>query len=378
MIIFERMIEKSLKNSLFLGKVICLYGPRQAGKTTLSKKILAQFGNDGYYLNCEDARERNYLVVGRPDILKNYISDKKIVVLDEAQSVENIGQILKVFVDTYPEVQLVATGSSSFDLANKVGEPLVGRSVEFFLYPLSVKELILAYDQQEVAKNIDTYIRFGAYPAVVTSLENKKIENLSGIANNYLYKDIFTFEQIRKPRLIEDLLKLIALQVGSEVSLNEIAQKIEVSRKTIERYLELLEKSFVIKRLYSFKRNLRDEIRGNFKIYFYDLGVRNYLINNFNPLEIRSDAGALFENFFVMERIKYHHNATNRIPPIYFWRTYQQQEIDFLEERDGALNAFECTLSDKKQRNVPKLFLKTYPESRFTVANKINFIQYVI
>ncbi len=377
MIIFERTIEKPLKNSLFKGKIVCLYGPRQAGKTTLSKKILSLFGNDGYYLNCEDARERNYLVIGRPDILKNYVSDKKIVVLDEAQSIENIGQILKVFVDTYPEIQLVATGSSSFELANTVGEPLVGRSIDFFLYPLSVAELILAYGQQEVVKNIDNFIRFGTYPAVVAS-SKKEIENLSSIANNYLYKDIFTFERIRKPKIIEDLLKLIALQIGSEVSLNELAQKLEVSRQTIERYLELLEKSFVLKRLYSLKRNLRNEIRGNFKIYFYDLGVRNYLINNFNNLEIRNDTGALFENFFIMERIKYHHNSKNYIPPVYFWRTYQQQEIDYIEEADGMLKVFECKLNNKKHKKIPGLFLKNYPESNYTIVTKTNFIQSVI
>ncbi|MBI3631555.1 MAG: ATP-binding protein [Candidatus Staskawiczbacteria bacterium] len=353
--LFERAIEKRLRASLFKGKIICLYGPRRSGKTTLVKKILAEFNDEGYYLNCEDARERNYLVVGRADILKNYIGNKKIVVLDEAQTVEYIGKILKLFVDTYPEIQIIATGSSSFDLANRIGEPLVGRAYEFLLYPLSVGELITAGNKQEVIKNSENLLRFGTYPSII---------------------DVSS--ESEKPKLLEDLLKLLALQIGSEVSLNELAQKLEVARPTIERYLELLEKTYVIRRLYTLKRNVRNEILGGFKVLFYDLGVRNYLINNFNTMKMRNDSGALFENFFIMERIKYHHNINGYLPLVYFWRTYDQKEIDFIEEQNGMFKLFECKFHTTKiNTKAFALFKTAYPESSYVNVTIDNFIEYL-
>ncbi len=377
--LFERAIEKRLRANLFKGKIICLYGPRRSGKTTLVKKILEEFSDDGYYLNCEDARERNHLVIGRADILKTYVDSKKIVVLDEAQTVEHIGTILKLFVDTYPEIQLIATGSSSFDLANRIGEPLVGRAYEFLLYPISVGELVTAYNKQEVIKNSENFLRFGMYPSIIDSTGPEKINLLSAIASNYLYKDIFTFEHIRKLKLLEDLLKLLALQIGSEVSLNELAGKLEVSRPTVERYLELLEKTYVIRRLYTLKRNIRNEIRGNFKVFFYDLGVRNYLINNFNTMETRTDSGALFENFFIMERIKYHHNTYGYLPLIYFWRTYDQKEIDFVEEQNGKFTLFECKLNTvKRNTRAFTAFKVAYPESAYTDVTVSNFVEYLL
>jgi hypothetical protein len=369
--IYQRYLENEIKKRLFEGKVICLFGPRRSGKTTLAKKILSEYGNEGYYLNCEDARERSYLIPGNPDILKNYISGKKIIVLDEAQTVENIGIVLKVFVDTYPEIQLIATGSSSFELANRVGEPLVGRAWDFFLPPLAFEELFVNKGGLEVNRELPSFLVYGSYPQVVNSLsKEEKILSLGQIANNYLYKDIFVYEQIRKLKILEDLLKTIAFQISKEVSITELSKHLNTARPTIERYLWLLEKTFVIKRIYSLKRNRRDEIRSNFKIYFYDLGVRNYIINSLNELENRNDIGELFENYFVMERIKYHYHHHMFLPLMYFWRTHSQLEVDYIEEKDSNFEAFECKWKNKIVSFTE--FKKSYPNSNTYVVHKDN------
>ena len=377
MYIFKRFIEQKISEKLFKGSVICVFGPRRSGKTTLVKKILEDFKNDGYYMNCENIQERQYLVLGEPDILKKYINGKKIIVLDEAQTVENIGKILKVFVDTYPEIQIIATGSSSFELANRLGEPLVGRSWDYFLYPLSFEEIFEDKENYTIEKKFEDLLIFGSYPMVVNAKQDEKIQTLGQIANNYLYKDIFTFEQIRKPKILEDLLKMLALQVGNEVSVNELAQKLEIGRPTIERYLSLLEKTYVIKRLYTLKRNLRDEIRGNFKVYFYDLGIRNYIINSFNSVDLRNDIGPLFENYFIMERIKFQNNHKGFLPAIYFWRTYSQKEIDFIEEENGFFHLFECKWSSKNTKTSFADFKKTYPNSEGEIIHKENIDQFL-
>lgn len=377
MYIFKRSIEQKIRSYILKGNVICIFGPRRSGKTTLVKKILEDYRNEGYYMNCEDVRERQYLVPGNPDVLKKYIGNKKVVVLDEAQTIEHIGTVLKVFVDTYPEIQIIATGSSSFELANRVGEPLVGRSWDFFLYPLSFEEIFIDQGKSEISKKIEDLLIFGSYPMVINAKPEEKIQTLGQIANNYLYKDIFTFEQIRKPKILEDLLKMLALQIGNEVSINELAQKLEIGRPTIERYLSLLEKTYVIKRLYTLKRNLRDEIRGNFKVYFYDLGIRNYIINSFNSIDLRNDVGALFENYFIMERIKYQNNHNGFLPPIYFWRTYNQKEIDFIEEKENAFYLFECKWSNKNTKTFFLDFKKTYPNSFGVIVHKNNLEEFL-
>ena len=327
-------------------------------------------------MNCEDIRERAYLLPGEPSVLKKYLGSKKIVVIDEAQTIENIGMVLKVFVDTYPETQIIATGSSSFELANRVGEPLVGRSWDFFLPPLSFKELFNGKNNYEIQKNLEDILIYGSFPSVVSSNIEDKIGALSQIANNYLYKDIFTYEQIRKPKILEDLLHLLAFQVGNEVNISELSIKLEIGRTTVERYLQLLEKTFVLKRLYSLKRNRRDEIRSAFKVYFYDNGVRNYLINSFNNLKMRNDIGALFENYFVMERIKYHQQKTGWLPLIYFWRTHSQLEIDYIEEQNSAFKAFECKWGNEKV--VFTEFQKAYPNSETFIVNSKNIQDFLL
>lgn len=373
---YMRVIEKEIRSKLFKNKVICIFGPRRSGKTTVAKDILSSYGKDGYYLNCENAQEKSFLVEGKPEILKNYLSDKKIIVLDEAQTVENIGKILKLFVDTYPDIQIIATGSSSFDLANKVGEPLVGRAYEFFLSPLSFEELFLHKSKLEIKNSLSDILVYGSFPSVVTANVSDKIQELSQIANSYLYKDIFTFEEIKKPKLLEDLLKRLAFQIGKEVSIHELAQKLEVNRKTIERYLGLLEKTFVIQRLYSLKRNRRDEVGSSFKVYFCDNGVRNFITNSFNSIEHRDDIGALFENYVISERIKYWKNKKIYLPPIYFWRTYGQLEIDLIEEENDVLRAYEIKWSDEKV--IFTQFKESYPGSETHIVSKDNLNQFLL
>jgi predicted AAA+ superfamily ATPase len=283
--------------------------------------------------------------------------------------------VLKVFVDTYPEVQIIATGSSYFELANRIGEPLVGRAWDFFLAPLAFAEIFYDTHEQQATRQLEELLIYGSFPAVVTSPSKDKIATLGQIANNYLYKDIFTYEQIRKPKILEDLLKLLALQLGNEVSVTELSNNLQIGRPTVERYLQLLEKTFVIKRLYTLKRNRRDEMRSAFKIYFYDTGVRNYLINNFNPASLRNDIGFLFENYFIMERIKYHHQTSGILPPMYFWRTYKQMEIDYIEEHNGILQAFECKWGNKKVSFGE--FQKSYPASETHVVHRENIGEFL-
>ena len=375
---FQRKIKEKIINNLFKGKVICIFGPRRSGKTTICKEILAPFGDDGYYLNCENIVERGYLVEGNPSLLKSKFGDKKIIVLDEAQSVEYIGKFLKLFVDTYPEIQLIATGSSSFELANKVGEPLVGRAYEHFLPPLAFSEIKEKTGNfLEMHRIQDELLIYGSYPQVVSSLGEEKKEVLSQIVSSYLYKDILTFENIKKPRLIESLLRLLALQIGQEVSVNDLAQRLEVTRATILRYIDLLEKVFIIKVLYPLRRNRRDEVRNLFKVYFWDLGVRNFLLERLQPLELRDDKGMLFENFFVMEMLKKFYQTSFYLPPLYFWRIYKDQlEVDFLYEKNGKFFAYECKWNEKETPKFTK-FLESYPNSETFIVNRDNFQDYL-
>ncbi|MDE2173612.1 MAG: ATP-binding protein, partial [Patescibacteria group bacterium] len=341
------------------GKILLIFGPRQAGKTTLAKKLLAEHGDPSAYFNCEEMSVREHLVVGVAGRLKELVGDHKLVVLDEAQTVENIGVILKLFVDTYPDVQIIATGSSSFDLANKINEPLTGRAFSFTLLPLSLEEIrsVKPIDGVE----LQDLMRFGSYPAIVaaqTRAEKERI--LKNITTSYLYKDIFTFEKIKSPLHFELLLKLLAHQVGSTVSLNEIAESLAVSRHTVEKYLRLLEQAYVIRRVHSFSRNSRNEIRKSFKVFFLDAGVRNAIINDLRDTDTRTDVGSLFELLFFTELMKQSTLETFG-PDIQFWRTKQGLEIDFIVERAGNLRAYECKWGGGEVSF--KTFIKLYPEA---------------
>ena len=377
---YQRFIQKDIEKWLFKGKIVILYGPRQSGKTTLARTILSSFGNDGVYFNCEVESVKRELSPAEPTKLKSFFGNKKVVVLDEAQSIENIGTILKAFIDEYPNQQIIATGSSSFDLANKVNEPLTGRSIEFLLLPFSIGEIVANDSLPSFKSNEEFVFRYGSYPDIYNHKDSQDIarRELENIQTRYLYKDILMLGDIRKPKLIEDLLRLLAFQIGNEVSLNELSKKLATSIPTVERYLELFEKTFIIKRVYALSRNLRNEIRRGFKVYFMDIGIRNSLIQNLNSITMRDDIGGIFENLFVIERIKKALYA-GEFKNYYFWRTYDQKEIDFIEESDGAISAFECKYGNGKITSpTKKTFLSSYPNSSIELVTKDNYLDLLI
>ncbi len=373
--IFNRDLEPRIASVLFKDKMVVILGPRQSGKTTLAKKIISAYGQEGEYYDCQLADIRAHFVLGKPDRLLPLTRDKKIVVFDEAQTVQNIGSILKAFHDTYPGVQIIATGSSSFDLANKIKEPMTGRAFEFLLLPLSLSEVSLAYPDMSESE-LFSLMKFGSYPAVVVAeTVDKKLFAIRNIATNYLYKDVFVFEDIRNPKVFEDLLKMLALQVGSMVSVNELAQGLSVTRTTINRYLRLLEQAFIIKRIYSFSNNPRTELKKAFKIFFLDVGVRNALVDIVSPMDTRKDRGAIFENFFVSEKMK--KGALEIFPPeIMFWRTRAGVEIDVIEKNGPEIYAYECKW--REEVPVPISFKTTYPAAHFECITTENIVSHFV
>ncbi len=367
MIIFDRFLEQKIEPLLFKKRAILIFGPRQAGKTTLAKKILRKYTKDDSdaYFNCDETVVRNYFKVGEPDLLKTLVGDRKIVVFDEAQTIQNIGKILKVFIDTYPDIQIITTGSSSFDLANKINEPLTGRSFEFTLYPLSLAEIKAS--QSVALEDMYEYIKLGTYPAIVGEKGVSVKENLlRNITTNYLYKDIYIFESIKNPQIFEDLIKALAYQIGSEVSVSELANTLKTSRANVDKYLKLLEQSYIIKKVRSYAKNSRNELKKSFKVYFIDTGIRNAVLGQIEEaLFEREDKGRLFENFFFSELLK--NNSGVVFPPdIFFWRTRDQKEVDFLEVQGDSINAYECKWS---KTNVKfEHFLKIYPHAQVKVV----------
>lgn len=375
--IIKRSLEQTIENWLFRKKVLIIFGARQVGKTTMIKEIAKQYDDKALYLNCDSFSVQQSLQIPDPISLKSLTGNSTLVFLDEAQRIENIGLVLKIFHDSYPEIQLIATGSSSFDLSNKINEPLTGRALEFILYPFSVVELKQVFHFADLKSRLSFFMRFGMYPEMVDKPEHEVKLLLDNLSGKYLYKDIFEYEQIKKPQLLVRLLQMLALQVGSEVSVHELSVSLQVNRLTIERYIDILEKAFVIFRLHAFSRNLRKEITKKFKVYFYDTGIRNSLISNFNPLESRTDPGALWENFFIVERLKYN-QRTGRNPNKYFWRTHTGQEIDYIEESGGKLLAFECKLKPKAKFKIPGSFIEAYPDSVFHIVTPENFLSYLV
>lgn len=370
----SRTIIAQLEDQLFKGKVLILYGARRTGKTTLVKHLLGKFSEKSAYINCELQEYKDALSTTNSGLLAEFIGNRELIIFDEAQHIANIGLVLKVLVDTFPQVQFIATGSSSFELSGMVSEPLTGRSRQFLLLPFSLEEIGQSLNPIQIKANLPNFLRFGLYPQVFTSIGDDKIEELAEISSNYLYKDLFQFEQIKKPDLLFKLLAAIALQTGSESSLNELAQITGTNVHTVKRYLELLEKSFVIFRLHSFSRNLRKELAKSQKIYFYDVGIRNAVIRNFNELNLRTDAGGLWENFCITERIKFNQNH-RRFVNTYFWRTYDQKEIDYIEEKDGHLTCFEFKYAEGATGKFPAEFSETYPNSSFKVITPGNFYE---
>lgn len=374
MLIFKRNIQEKIESILFKGDIVVLYGPRQAGKTTLSKSILEKYKNDGKYYDCQIADIRKYFVVGEPDKLLEMVKGKKIVVFDEAQTIVNIGTILKVFHDTYKHlgVQIIATGSSSFDLANKIVEPMTGRAIEFNLLPLSVSE-IRSVKKDIDLKDIYNMMLYGSYPAVVASdtIDGKEL-SIKKIATNYLYKDIFILESIKNSKAFEDILKMLALQIGQMVSTAEISRAVGISRASVDKYIRLLEQSFIVKRVYSFSNNPRTELKKAYKVFFLDLGVRNAIVDIITKVEDRSDKGAIFENFFMTEILKQEY-LKNFPGEIMFWRTRSGLEIDFIIKNGQELRAIECKWKDTEVSF--KEFLKKYKEAKVEVVTPGSFLK---
>lgn len=370
--IFSRSIESRLQKFLFGGKAIVIYGPRRVGKTTLIKKLQEQYQQESLYFNCDEPDIRRALTDKTSTELASYIGNKKFVLIDEAQRVRNIGLTLKLLVDNAPGVQIVATGSSSFDLSNKINEPLTGRTVEFHLFPLSLPEI--SVDINETNRLLSTRLVYGLYPEVVTKPTDAQ-ETLRGIYKQYLYKDALEYQGIKNPDLIEKLLSALALQLGQEVSYTELGSLLGVDQKTIASYIRILELGFVIFRLSPLSRNLRKEISKTRKIYFYDTGIRNAIINNFNPIELRTDTGALWENLLIIERKK-RNEAMRKFPNQYFWRTWSQQEVDYVEEGSGELHAYEIKWT-KGRRTPPKSWNDTYPNSFWQTVTRENYWNFI-
>ena len=364
-----------LKNLLKPGKVIIIYGPRRVGKTTLIKKLLENESN-ALFVTGEDIFVQKILSSQSLEQLKRFVGNKDLLVIDEAQEIPNIGLNLKLIVDHLPHVRVIATGSSAFDLANKTGEPLTGRKQTLKMFPLSQIELGNIETSSETAARLESRLIYGSYPEVVIFKSDEERKSyLLELVSSYLLKDILIFEDVKKSKKMIDLLILIAFQIGKEVSYSELATNLGINKATVERYLDLLEKVFVIINVRGFSRNLRSEVSKTSRYYFYDNGIRNALLNNFNAIYQRSDIGQLWENYLVSERLKCQEYRTI-FSHNYFWRTYDQKEIDWLEEREGKLFAYEFKWNEKKV-NCPKLFLETYPNSTFECINHANYLEFI-
>lgn len=359
-------------------EVLIVYGPRRVGKTTLLQSFLKTTSLRYRLDTGDDIRIQDILSSQNRQRIQEYAEGYDLIAIDEAQMIPHVGQGLKLLIDTLPHLKLIATGSSSFGLANEIGEPLTGRKTTLTLYPISQLELLKdKKNRLDVKERLEQYLVFGSYPQVVTAkTRDERIRLLEELVNSYLLKDILTLETVKGPKSLFDLLKLLAFQVGSEVSLNELSNSLGLDTKTVARYIDLLEKSFIITRLGAFSRNLRSEVSKKSKYFFLDNGIRNGVISQFNSLENRNDIGQLWENFIVIERLKkrsYQHIYGQS----YFWRTYEQQEIDLIEERDGKLSAFECKWSAKRAVTVPTSWKLHYPESALTVVTPQNYLDFV-
>lgn len=355
----KRKLESTISSRFFKGKAIILFGPRQSGKSTLMETLLQAQSKPWLYLNGDEADLRELLTDTTSTRLKTMIGNHQLVFIDEAQRIPNIGLTLKLFTDQLKDVQVIATGSSAFELSSQVNEPLTGRKYEFMLYPLSFAEMVQHHGLLTEKRLLEHRLLYGYYPEIVTK-QTESQELLKLLAGSYLYKDLLMLEQVKKPVLLEKILKALALQTGSEISYHELGQIVEADKGTVEKYIDLLEKSFVVFRLPALSRNVRNEIKKGKKVYFFDCGVRNAIINNFTPVTSRSDIGALWENYLMAERMKFL-RYNNIDVEQYFWRTTQQQEIDLIEDAGGQLTAYEFKWNEKAKVRFPQTFTVNYP-----------------
>lgn len=368
----KRILEEKIAQKLDKGKAILVIGPRQVGKTTLINSILENRAH--LFLDGDDSTVRNLLTDPNTEHLKSIIGNHNTLFIDEAQRIENIGLTLKIITDQFKNTQLLVSDSSAFELNNQISEPLTGRKWEYKLYPISWQELEDSIGYVKSEQQLELRILYGMYPDVINN-PGDEIEVLKQLTNSYLYKDILAFSGIRKPQVLEKILRALALQLCSEVSYNELAQLVGVDKNTVANYIDVLEKGYVIFRLSSFSRNLRNEIKTNQKIYFYDTGVRNAIIGNFNLLDSRSDKGGLWENFLIAERIK-KLSYDSSLAKSYFWRTKQQQEIDYVEEVSGRITGYELKWSKKAKAKLPKSFMDSY-NATIEVIHRNNFREFV-
>ena len=371
----SRSIAEDVSRKFFKGKVIVVYGPRQSGKTTLIKELLREMAVSPVFLNGDDDLDVHYFDTVTASRWTQLMGEKKVVFIDEGQKIQNLGRAVKLLVDSRDDVQVVITGSSSFTLANSVEEPLTGRKFEYRLFPLSYAELAKHFGFLEESKKLELRLVYGSYPEVVTNEDGVK-ETLKMLADSYLYRDLMQYEGIRKPAVLEKLLRAVALQVGSEVSYNELAGLIGVSRTLVESYLKILEQAFIIFPLTSYSNNLRNEIKKGVKYYFWDNGIRNAVLNDFTLVPQRNDTGALWENYAISERMK--RNAYGRADGLpYFWRTTDQMEVDYLEVCGSKIKAFEFKWNPKKKSRVTKAFTNRYPDAEIETITPENFGEWV-
>ena len=374
-VMIERLLKEQISKRLYRGKVVIVVGPRQVGKTTLLRMLIDDTDRKVLVWNCDEPDVRRKLADPTSTELGAETANADLILIDEAQRVQNIGITLKLLVDNYPEKQVVVTGSSAIELSNSINEPLTGRKYEYVMFPFSTEELIREFGATEERRMLERRLIYGSYPEVVNHPGEER-ETLTDLVSSYLYKDIFSFQDVRKPEIIEQLLQAIALQVGSEVSFNELGRLLGLTSITVQRYIDLLEKSYVLFHLRSFSRNVRSELKKSRKIYFYDNGVRNALLGDYKPLALRNDTGALWENYIISERMK--HNAySGYYGKSYFWRTQQQQVVDYIEDYDGVLHAYEFKWSGTKQPRLTEAFSKNYPEHTFAVINPDNYQGFV-
>ena len=366
-----------LEERLAVNKALVIFGPRRVGKTTLLKKMLDETKLN-YKLDSGD-NIRTQQVLGSQDFeqILAYAEGYSLIAIDEAQNIANVRMGIKILLDQFPGLRVIVTGSSSFELAGQLGEPLTGRKTTLTLYPIAQSELLMQRNQFELRESLSQFLVYGAYPEIIQAATNQdRIDLLMEIANSYLLKDILAFDRIKSSRNLLDLLKLLAYQVGEKVSLAEVSTQLGVDVKTVKRYLDLLEKSFVVFRMNGFSRNLRQEVTNKAKYYFYDNGIRNAIISQFNPVADRNDVGALWKNFLQVERLK-HRQYSKSYGNMYFWRTYQQQEIDLIEEREGNLFAYEFKWSPNKGGKVPSNWTKTYPNASDQVIHPNNYWKFI-
>ena len=369
---------KNLQNLVEPNKVVLIYGPRRTGKTTLLEHFIQGLSEPYHLVSGEDFFIQDVLSSQSIDKLKNFVGQKKWLIIDEAQKIRAIGLNLKLIVDHIPEIKVVATGSSSFDLASQVGEPLTGRKWTLRLFPIAQMELVEKENLAEIAAKLESRLIYGSYPEIVLNEDDQLRQRyLKEIISSYLYKDILELEGLRHSDKLVRLLQLLAFQIGKEISFTELGTQLGLNKNTVDRYLDLLEKAFVICRLRGFNRNLRKEISKNPRYYFYDTGIRNALIQNFNPLNLRNDVGEIWENYLVMERLKKQEYlgmaCTN-----YFWRTYDKKEVDWIEEREGSLFAYEFKWSPLAKIAPPNDFIKAYPQTHFERVDSQNYLKFII